>query len=132
MKDGNWSLIIILTGLLIGNYKQSKADIFGAKFAFECKATSVADSSEVRFQNILLDTIDLSKLPVSEIDLGAFPIFDLPAGVVPLNKPVTRNFDRLFFPTRQGMIPLEGRVYKTFLTSKTGREWSLPYFQKSL
>jgi hypothetical protein len=120
-KDGNWSLIMILTGLLIGYHKQGRADMFGAKCAIETKATSFPGSSEVRFPNTFPDSIDLSKLPVSEKELPAFPAFGLPTGVVPLNKPVTRNFDRLFFPTHQGMIPLEGKVYKTFLTSDTGK-----------
>lgn len=131
MKDGNWPLIMMLTGLLIGYHKQGRADMFGAKCAIETKATSFPGSSEVRFPNTFPDSIDLSKLPVSEKELPAFPAFGLPAGVVPLNKPVTRNFDRLFFPTHQGMIPLEGKVYKTFLTSETGKEWSLPYFEKT-
>jgi hypothetical protein len=120
-KDGNWSLIMILTGLLIGYHKQGRADMFGAKCAIETKATSFPGSSEVRFPNTFPDSIDLSKLPVSEKELPAFPAFGLPTGVVPLNKPVTRNFDRLFFPTHQGMIPLEGKVYKTFLTSDIGK-----------
>jgi hypothetical protein len=29
------------------------------------------------------------------------------------------------------MIPVEGKVYKAFLTGVTGKEWSLPYFKKS-
>lgn len=29
------------------------------------------------------------------------------------------------------MVPLEGKVYKTFLTNATGKEWSLPYFEKA-
>jgi len=29
------------------------------------------------------------------------------------------------------MIPVEGKVYKAFITSVTGNEWSLPLFEKS-
>ena len=77
------------------------------------------------------DSIDLTKIPYSEKELAAFPIFDPPIDIVPLNKPLIRDFDRLFFPTKQGMIPLEGKVYKAFMTSVTGKEWSLPFFEKS-
>ena len=77
------------------------------------------------------DSIDLTKIPYSEKELAAFPIFDPPTDIVPLNKPLIRDFDRLFFPTKQGMIPLEGKVYKSFMTSATGKEWSLPFFEKS-
>jgi len=77
------------------------------------------------------DSIDLTKIPYSEKELAAFPIFDPPTDIAPLNKPLIRDFDRLFFPTKQGMIPLEGKVYKSFMTSVTGKEWSLPFFEKS-
>ncbi len=81
--------------------------------------------------NAVPDSIDLTKIPYSEQELTAFPIFDPPTDIVPLNKPLIRDFDRLFFPTKQGMIPLEGKVYKAFMTSVTGKEWSLPFFEKS-
>lgn len=77
------------------------------------------------------DSIDLTKIPYNEKELAAFPIFDPPTDIAPLNKPLIRDFDRLFFPTKQGMIPLEGKVYKSFMTSVTGKEWSLPFFEKS-
>lgn len=80
---------------------------------------------------VAVDTIDLSKFPISEKPLAAFPIFAPPAGVTTLNKPITREFDRLFFPTKEGMILLEGTVYKTFLISETGKEWSLAYVEKN-
>ena len=77
------------------------------------------------------DSIDLTKIPYSEKELAAFPIFNPPTDISPLNEPLVRDFDRLFFPTKQGMIPLEGKVYKAFMTSVTGKEWSLPFFEKS-
>jgi hypothetical protein len=73
-KDGNWSLIMILTGLLIGYHKQGRADMFGAKCAIETKATSFPGSSEVRFPNTFPDSVDLSKLPVSEKNYLHFPL----------------------------------------------------------
>lgn len=81
--------------------------------------------------NMLADSIDLSKLSFSEKELAAFPVFNPPTGIAPLNKPLIRDFDRLFFPTQEGMIPVEGKVYKAFVTSVTGKEWSLPYFEES-
>lgn len=77
------------------------------------------------------DTINLTKLPVSTKELPAFPLFNPPANIIALNKPISRDFDRLFFPTKEGLVSLEGKVYKTFLTSVSGKEWSLPYFEKS-
>lgn len=77
------------------------------------------------------DSIDLTKIPYSEKELAAFPIFNPPTDIAPLNEPLVRDFDRLFFPTKQGMVPLEGKVYKAFMTSVTGKEWSLPFFEKS-
>ncbi|KQS27920.1 hypothetical protein [Dyadobacter sp. Leaf189] len=77
------------------------------------------------------DSIDLSKIPFSEKELGEFPFLKLPANITTLNKPLTREFDRLFFPYKGVMIPVEGHVYKAFLTSVEGKEWSLPYFEKT-
>ncbi|WP_439555288.1 hypothetical protein, partial [Dyadobacter sp.] len=77
------------------------------------------------------DSIDLSKIPFSEKELGEFPFLKVPANITTLNKPLTREFDRLFFPYKGVMIPIEGQVYKAFLTSVEGKEWSLPYFEKT-
>jgi hypothetical protein len=77
------------------------------------------------------DSIDLTKIPYSEKELAAFSIFDPPTDIAPLNEPLVRDFDTLFFSTKQGMIPLEGKVCKAFMTSVTGKEWSLPFIEKS-
>ncbi|OJV12694.1 MAG: hypothetical protein BGO21_02825 [Dyadobacter sp. 50-39] len=87
--------------------------------------------SRIGAAKVVPDSIDLTKIPYSEKELAAFPTFNPPTDIVPLNKPLIRDFDRLFFPTKQGMIALEGKVYKAFVTSVTGKEWSLPYFEKS-
>ena len=119
---------VILTSLFFACNKSGKADTLSEKSERIADTTaSVQDT----VQNVVPDSIDLSKLPFSEKELAAFPVFNPPADIVPLNKPLTRDFDRLFFPTRAGMIPLEGKIYKAFLTSVTGKEWSLPYFEKS-
>ncbi|MET7257110.1 hypothetical protein [Dyadobacter fermentans] len=66
------------------------------------------------------DSIDLTKIPYSEKELAAFPIFNPPTDISPLNELLVRDFDRVFFPAKQGMM-----------TSVTGKEWSLPFFEKS-
>ena len=119
---------VIVTSLVFASNHSGRAAILHEKSVFQANNTL---SARDMVQNVLADSIDLSKLPVNEKELAAFPVFDLPADIVPLNKPLTRDFDRLFFPTREGMVPLEGRVYKAFLTSVTGKEWSLPYFEKA-
>ncbi|TDE10822.1 hypothetical protein E0F88_27500 [Dyadobacter psychrotolerans] len=123
---------ILMSVILISSFfacnKSSRADTPAEKSEL-AKDTSLI-MNEARSAH-LADSIDLSKVPFSEKELGAFPVFDPPADLVPLNKPLTRDFDRVFFPTREGMIPIEGKVYKAFITGVTGKEWSLPYFEKS-
>lgn len=106
----------------------------GKAYTVHEKSISQADkvfNAQETLLEMLPDSIDLSKLPFSEKELPQFPIFNPPVNIVPLNKPLTRDFDRLFFPTREGMVPIEGKVYKAFLTSVAGKEWSLPFFEKS-
>lgn len=76
---------------------------------------------------------DINQIPVSTKDLGVFPFFSLPEGLKPLNKPIQRKYDRLFFPIDSIMTPLEGQVWKTFLTPKSDHydDWSEPFFEKS-
>lgn len=112
------SKIIVMAALLTGSF-YAQAQAGNPSFPRHTAEQAVPDS------------VDLTKIPYSEKELAAFPVFDPPAGIVPLNKPLIRDFDRLFFPTKQGMVPLEGKVYKAFMTSVTGKEWSLPFFDKS-
>jgi len=128
MKSKTVLMSVILTSLFFACNKSGKADTLHEESVGQ---TDTALSVKETGKNVLRDSIDLSKLPFSEKELSAFPVFTPPADIVPLNKPLIRDFDRLFFPTREGMIPLEGKVYKAFLTSVTGKEWSLPYFEKS-
>lgn len=128
MKSKTVLVSIILTSLFFAFNKSGKANAIHEKPIFQADTASAAQET---VRNLVPDSIDLSKLPFSEKELAAFPVFSPPSDIVPLNKPLTRDFDRLFFPTREGMIPLEGKVYKAFLTSVTGKEWSLPYFEKS-
>lgn len=119
---------MILAGSFFVGNRSGKAN------ALHEKSISKADAAifvQEKLRDVLPDSIDLSKLPFSEKELAAFPVFNPPTDIAPLNKPLIRDFDRLFFPTREGMIPVEGKVYKAFVTSVTGKEWSLPYFEKS-
>lgn len=128
MKSKTILMSVILTSLFFACNKSGKADTLSEKSGL-AKDTAVTKAEAS--SGILPDSIDLSKVPFSEKELGAFPVFYPPTDLVPLNKPLIRDFDRLFFPTREGMIPIEGKVYKAFITSVTGKEWSLPYFEKS-
>ncbi|MCF0055271.1 hypothetical protein [Dyadobacter sp. CY356] len=128
MKSKTVLMSVMLTSLFFACNKSGKADTLGEKSVPQAITNP---SLKETANNSLPDSIDLSKFPFSEKKLGAFPFISPPADIVPLNKPLTRDFDRLFFPTKEGMIPLEGKVYKAFLTSVTGKEWSLPYFEKS-
>jgi len=128
MKSKTVLMSVILTSLFFACNKSGKADT-KAESSVPQKDSTLSIQETVN--HVTADTIDLSKVPFSEKELGAFPFLSPPADIVPLNKPLTRDFDRLFFPTKQGMIPVEGKVYKAFLTGVTGKEWSLPYFEKS-
>jgi hypothetical protein len=128
MKNKTVLMSLMLTSLFFASNRSGKADAIPEKSEVQADTSSSAPEA---IRNVPPDSIDLSKLPFSEKQLAAFPVFNPPADIVPLNKPLTRDFDRLFFPTKEGMIPLEGKVYKSFLTSITGKEWSLPYFEKS-
>jgi len=128
MKSKTVLMSVMLVGLFFACNKSGKADTPREKSVLQVDSISSRPETD---RNVLPDSIDLSKLPFNEKELAPFPIFNPPTGIVALNKPLTRDFDRLFFPTKEGMIPLEGKVYKAFLTSVTGKEWSLPYFEKS-
>ena len=76
---------------------------------------------------------DISSLSVSTAEVGDFPFFSLPKGLEFQNKPVQRSFDRLFFPLKGMMTPIEGKVWKTYVVNEKSNteDWSLPYFLKS-
>ena len=128
MKSKTIVISVILISSFLACNKSGRADTLAEKPGL---SKDTARTTTEASRGILPDSIDLSKVPFSEKALGAFPVFNPPTDLVPLNKPLTRDFDRLFFPTREGMIPIEGKVYKAFITSGTGKEWSLPYFEKS-
>jgi outer membrane protein OmpA-like peptidoglycan-associated protein len=92
------------------------------------------DTTQVTAGQTQKDTasFDPESVPVSEKDLGQFPFFTLPKGLKPLNKPVEKKYDKLFFPLGGVMTPVEGKVWRSFIAAENGTEdWSLAYFEKS-
>lgn len=78
-------------------------------------------------------TFDINNLPVSTASFEKFPYFSMPEDIKPLNRPIERKYDQLFFPIDGKMVPLQGKVYKTYLTPASNRldDWSLIYVLKS-
>lgn len=78
-------------------------------------------------------TFDINTVPVSNAALGAFPFFSLPQGLQEQNKPVTKSFDRVFFPIDGIMTPIEGKIWKSsiVMAQDSKENWSLPFFEKS-
>ncbi len=76
---------------------------------------------------------DINSIPVSDKDLGDFPFFSFPEGLVALNKPIERKFDKLYFAIDGVMTPLEGKVWKTGVWTKSNQsnDWSVAFFEKS-
>lgn len=75
---------------------------------------------------------DLNSLPVTDKQPGEFPFFPIPEKIK-AEGPVTKEFDRLYFPLGGVMTPVEGRVYRTFLRTKDDNSggWSMPYVEKA-
>lgn len=98
------------------------------------EADSTAIPSQTGGENPAAEKeFDISTIPVSDKELGTFPFFSLPEGLEEQNEPIQRKFDRLYFLIGGKMTPIEGKVWKSNITMKSGNldEWSLPYFEKS-
>jgi outer membrane protein OmpA-like peptidoglycan-associated protein len=76
-------------------------------------------------------TFDINSIPVSDKELGAFPFFSFPKGIYAPNKGVEREYDRIFFPLGGVMTPLEGRIFKAFMSAEKSNGWSLAFVEKS-
>lgn len=76
--------------------------------------------------------LDMNRIALSEADIGVFPFINLPDGLEEMNKPLIREFDLCFFPIDGVMTPLEGKLYKTFVSPKRGEDFSQHYFEKSM
>lgn len=131
MNSKKVALFLFSAGLFLAYEKPSRANTSVEYPSVTTEFASGSDTFEDPATGMAADTIDLSKVPISEKQLGGFPVFNPPANMTTLNKPIIRDFDWLFFPTQQGLIRVKGKVYKTFLTTVSGKEWSLAYFEKS-
>jgi len=74
----------------------------------------------------------IEDIPVTTADVGDFPFFTLPEGLRSLNKPFEKKFDVCFFPINGVMTPFEGRLYKIFVDSEQGEQFSKLYFERSM
>ena len=75
---------------------------------------------------------NIEEIPFTTANIGDFPFFTLPEGLKSMNKPFERKFDVCFFPINGIMTPIEGKLYKIFVTSNRGEEYSKHYFEKSM
>lgn len=97
MKSKTSSMSVILTSLFFACIEIGNANRLQKKPVLQAGTGLYAQET---FRDLLPDSIDLSKLPFSEKELAAFPVFNPPTDIAPLNKPLARDFDRLFFPTK--------------------------------
>lgn len=95
-------------------------------------AAGQPDTGAAAGQDTKAEGFDISRLPVATQDLGAFPYLPLPESFKELNPPIVRDADLIYFPIEGSMTPLEGKVWKANITTKSGKsdEWSLPIFEK--
>lgn len=124
------SLFILVLFVSIACFSCNNTSSDQSKNQNDAAATSAAQPTPA--DQATATQFDINKLPVSDKDLGAFPFFSLPEGLEPQNKPIQRKYDRLFFPIDSVMAPIEGMVWKSNVSSKSGMDsWSLPFFEKS-
>ncbi|MBE8714354.1 hypothetical protein [Sphingobacterium hungaricum] len=103
-----------------------------AKTTGKDSSAVVSTAEDIKPNDTAVDsTFNINKIAVSEMELGTFPYIEFPKGMVPLNKPLLRDFDKIFFPLEGVMTPVEGRSWKSFVTAENGKEFSLPLFEKS-
>ncbi|ASE61903.1 flagellar motor protein MotB [Chryseobacterium indologenes] len=122
------TLIILSIGALLGACnKKTEQKTEAAKDSVAIGNTAGTEKSPGETQ------FDINSIPVSTAEVGELPFFSLPKGLEFQNKPVQRSYDMLFFPLKDVMIPIEGKVWKTYVVNEKSNteEWSLPYFLKS-
>ncbi|MBC9795207.1 OmpA family protein [Sinomicrobium weinanense] len=138
MKKLLISFIVMSLLLACNGSRENKKDATGPE---ENKESPVAeDHTETKTTEAEAKTgpgtdtakFDIEKIAVSDADLGDFPFFSLPEGLKTTNRPINRKYDVLYFPIDSIMTPLEGKVWKTYVSAEGGyKDWSLPYFLKS-
>ncbi|GAE64233.1 Outer membrane protein OmpA [Chryseobacterium indologenes] len=122
------TLIILSIGALLGACnKKTEQKTEAAKDSVAIGNTAGTEKSPGETQ------FDINSIPVSTAEVGELPFFSLPKGLEFQNKPVQRSYDMLFFPLKDVMTPIEGKVWKTYIVNEKSNteEWSLPYFLKS-
>ncbi|ATN05842.1 flagellar motor protein MotB [Chryseobacterium indologenes] len=122
------TLIILSIGtLLTACNKKTEQKTEAAKDSVAIGNTAGTEKSPGETQ------FDINSIPVSTAEVGELPFFSLPKGLEFQNKPVQRSYDMLFFPLKEVMTPIEGKVWKTYVVNEKSNteEWSLPYFLKS-
>lgn len=80
-----------------------------------------------------VNTFDINAIPVSQAEIGSFPYVSFPKGLAAQNTPIQKSFDVLYFPLGGVMTPVEGKVWKSFVTNskENKEEWSADYFLKA-
>lgn len=72
--------------------------------------------------------LDMAHIAPSSAEIGVFPFVNLPKGLIEMNKPLMGDYDVCFFPIAGVMTPVEGRLYKTYISAKRGQNFSQHYF----
>lgn len=120
--------IIGLSALIVACNQSAKKQDNGA----DSTATNVESHEAKGQENKISTDFNIEDIPFSTADIGDFPFFTLPEGLQSMNKPFEKKFDVCFFPINGVMTPIEGRLYKIFVTNKQGEEYSKRYFEKSM
>lgn len=123
------AVIFVINAVACNNSKNSKEETASNQDS----VIVVGQGGDHKNNTELSTEFDINSLPISNHDLGDFPFFSFPEGLKATNKPIERKYDELYFPINGMMTPLQGRVWKTYVSSTddNGNEWSLPYFFKS-
>lgn len=123
------AVIFFINAVACNNSKSRKAEATVNQDSVIAGGQSVDDKNSADLPR----EFDINSLPISNHALGDFPFFSFPEGLKATNKPIERKYDELYFPINGVMTPLQGRVWKTYVSSTddNGNEWSLPYFFKS-
>ncbi|WP_149524511.1 OmpA family protein [Sphingobacterium hotanense] len=74
----------------------------------------------------------MAHIATSSADIGIFPFINLPKGLKEMNKPLLSEYEVCFFPLAGVMTPVEGRLYKTYISAERGQNFSQHYFEKSM
>lgn len=125
------AFIFLACTLLLSSCKESTPQQQQQDPSILPQTKDITDHSTIEQQNTT-EVFNIEDIPLSTQDIGEFPFINLPQGLRPLNKPFERKFDICFFPINAVMTPFEGRLYKSYITSEKGEEYSQHYFEKSL